>query len=270
MLSPFQLGKPANVPTNASPEPGTISHHLATIRAAALEGVPLKPVVISIMHALGFEHFAYATTTNVRPTRDSRSFVWTTEPWERMAEYDQKAYIEVDPRITTTLDRSMPFVWDSAEFAHREELRLFFADAARYGVCSGVSISTHDPTFARVGFAFNSSISLVDAARRHKIDAMLGDLMLFAAGFHDLFVANYYDPNNLGPMSGVPLSPREKTCLVLAARGIVSEDIGTKLGISERTVRFHFANIVSKLGASNRTEAVTIAISKGLIRVDSW
>jgi LuxR family transcriptional activator of bioluminescence operon len=68
-------------------------------------------------------------------------------------------------------------------------------------------------------------------------------------------------------LSGAPLSPREQDCLVLAARGIVSADIGTKLGIAERTVHFHFANIVSKLGALNRAEAITIAVMKGLIRV---
>ena len=183
-------------------------------------------------------------------------------------EIDQKAYVEVDPRISMTMDRSTPFVWDSADFEYREDLRSFFTDAAEFGTRSGVAISVSDPTFVRMGFAFNSPISPVDAARRREIDAMLGDLMLFAAGFHDLFVANYFDPNNLGPMSGTPLSPREQECLVLAARGIVSADIGAKLGIAERTVHFHFANIVSKLGALNRAGAITIAVTNGLIRVD--
>lgn len=270
MLSPFQLGKPAGLAASGSPGTslGTIDGYLEQIRSAGLAGEPLEPVVVSLMHALGFEHFAYAITTTVRPTRDSRSFMWTTMPWEWMAKYDQKAYVEVDPRISMTMDRSTPFVWDSADFAHREDLRAFLDDAAEYGTRSGVAISVSDPTFVRMGFAFNSSISPVDAARRQKIDAILGDLMLFAAGFHDLFVANYFDPNNLAPMSGAPLSPREQECLALAARGIVSADIGTKLGIAERTVHFHFTNIVSKLGALNRAEAITIAVTNGLIRVD--
>lgn len=270
MLSPFQLGKPTGPEPGCSPgtRSGTIDRYIGDIRAAGLAGKPLQPVVVSIMHALGFEHFAYAITTTVRPTRDSRSFMWTTMPWEWMAKYGQKAYMEIDPRITMTTDRNTPFVWDSADFKDRDDLRSFFADAAEYGTRSGVSISVNDPTFVRMGFAFNSSISPVNAARRQRIDASLGDLMLFAAGFHDLFVANYYDPNNLGPMTGVPLSPREQECLFLAARGMVSADIGAKLGIAERTANFHFANIVSKLGALNRAEAITIAVTKGLIRVD--
>jgi LuxR family transcriptional activator of conjugal transfer of Ti plasmids len=269
MLSPFQLGKPAGPAAIGSPGIlGTIDRYIEEIRTAALAGKPLQSVVIPIMHALGFEHFGFGITTAVRPTRDSRSFMWTTMPRQWIEIYDRKAYVEIDPRVTTTLDRNTPFVWDSADFEHREELREFFADAAKYGIRSGVSICVNDPLFARMGFGFSSPISPVDAARRRKIDAVLGDLMLFAAGFHDLFVANYFDPNNLAPMSGTPLSPREQECLVLAARGIVSADIGTKLGIAERTVHFHFANIVSKLGALNRAEAISIAVTNGLIRVD--
>src|SRR5476649_998922 len=80
MLSPFQLGKPDSLPTSESIDPASdpISQHIARIRAAALAGEPVQPVVVSVMHALGFEQFSYAITTNVRPTRDSRSFMWTT------------------------------------------------------------------------------------------------------------------------------------------------------------------------------------------------
>jgi len=271
MLTPFQLGMPANSPP-ADPigsDSGAIERQMEEIRSAALAGKPLKPLMVAIMQALGFEHFVYATTTISRPTRDSRSFVWTTMPWEWMAKYDQNAYVEIDPRITLTLGRSAPFVWDSAEFEHCKELRAFFADAAAYGTRSGVSIAFSDPAFARVGVGFNSSISPVHASRRQEVNASLGDLMIFAARFHDMFVANHVEPNSLGPMQGVPLSPRERQCLVLAARGMASPDIGIKLDITARTVGFHFSNIVSKLGAINRMEAVAIAVSKGLIRVDS-
>ena len=49
---------------------------------------------------------------------------------------------------------------------------------------------------------------------------------------------------------------------------ITSADIGMKLGIVERTANFHFSNILSKLGALNRHEAIAKGMQLGLIRMD--
>src|SRR5260221_4125026 len=117
MLTPLQLGKPGGPVASGAPETA-IEHYIGQIRSVALAGEPLKPVVISIMHALGFEHFGFGITTNVRPTRDSRSFMWTTMPREWIAKYDKNAYVEIDPRVRMTMDRNTPFVWDSADFEH--------------------------------------------------------------------------------------------------------------------------------------------------------
>lgn len=68
---------------------------------------------------------------------------------------------------------------------------------------------------------------------------------------------------------GRPLSTRELDVLVRAAAGDTSKEIGCRLGISETTVKFHFANIYRKLAANSRTEAVTIAIASWWIRVAS-
>jgi DNA-binding CsgD family transcriptional regulator len=51
---------------------------------------------------------------------------------------------------------------------------------------------------------------------------------------------------------GAPLSSRETECLTLAATGQTTPNIALKLGISERTVQFHFDGIRSELGAANR------------------
>ena len=61
------------------------------------------------------------------------------------------------------------------------------------------------------------------------------------------------------------LTPRELDVLKLAARGYTNKAIGVQLGISDRTVQGHLAHIFDKLQASSRTEAVTRAISLGLI-----
>ncbi len=62
-----------------------------------------------------------------------------------------------------------------------------------------------------------------------------------------------------------PLTPRELDVLLLLAQGLQNKEIALELVISERTVKFHVSSILSKLGAGNRTEAVTLAAQQGII-----
>ena len=62
-----------------------------------------------------------------------------------------------------------------------------------------------------------------------------------------------------------PLTAREKDVLGLLAEGLSNKSIGHALGISDQTVKFHVAAISGKLGAANRTEAVRLAVRRGLI-----
>jgi DNA-binding NarL/FixJ family response regulator len=63
------------------------------------------------------------------------------------------------------------------------------------------------------------------------------------------------------------LTPREVEVLRLLAQGLQNKEIAAQLVISERTVKFHVSSIMSKLGAGNRTEAVTLAAQQGLIEL---
>ena len=66
---------------------------------------------------------------------------------------------------------------------------------------------------------------------------------------------------------GPSLTPREQTVLEHVARGLGNKQIAARLGISERTVKFHVSSVFAKLGAGNRTEAVTRAAQAGLIQL---
>lgn len=63
------------------------------------------------------------------------------------------------------------------------------------------------------------------------------------------------------------LTPRELEIVRLLAKGNRNQDVGDILSISESTVKVHVRNIMEKLGASDRTEAVVIAIQRGIIQV---
>jgi DNA-binding NarL/FixJ family response regulator len=62
-----------------------------------------------------------------------------------------------------------------------------------------------------------------------------------------------------------PLTARELQVLQLVAQGLPNKGIARQLGISENTAKFHVASLTGKLGASSRTEAVTVAARRGLI-----
>ncbi len=64
---------------------------------------------------------------------------------------------------------------------------------------------------------------------------------------------------------GVRLTEREHEILALVARGLTNPQIADRLIISVSTVNFHVHNILGKLGAKTRTEAVGIAAREGLI-----
>jgi DNA-binding CsgD family transcriptional regulator len=61
------------------------------------------------------------------------------------------------------------------------------------------------------------------------------------------------------------LTEREREVLELMARGLPNKTIAHDLGISEHTVKFHVSTILGKLGAAGRTEAVTLAVRRGLL-----
>jgi len=64
------------------------------------------------------------------------------------------------------------------------------------------------------------------------------------------------------------LTQREVDVLRLVARGLTNKAIGQTLGISDRTVQGHLANIYGKLSVNSRTEAVTEALKQGWITID--
>ncbi len=63
-------------------------------------------------------------------------------------------------------------------------------------------------------------------------------------------------------------TPRELQLLIMAGKGLSNKDMAARLDIGERTVQTHFQNVLAKLGATSRTEAVVTALSEGWITFD--
>ena len=67
---------------------------------------------------------------------------------------------------------------------------------------------------------------------------------------------------------GSDLTERELEVLTLVARGLANKDVAAAIGRTDETVKVHLKNIFTKLRVTDRTEAVTVALARGLIRLD--
>jgi DNA-binding NarL/FixJ family response regulator len=64
------------------------------------------------------------------------------------------------------------------------------------------------------------------------------------------------------------LTEREVEVLQLVARGLSNRDVAGAIGRTDETVKVHLKNIFAKLGVADRTEAVTLAFSRGILHLD--
>ena len=81
-----------------------------------------------------------------------------------------------------------------------------------------------------------------------------------------------YIPNTIGEklaarMERPDLSDREYQVLELMVTGKNNREIGSCLNITEHTVRFHISNILSKLGANDRSQGMVIALRQGIVQL---
>jgi DNA-binding NarL/FixJ family response regulator len=97
-------------------------------------------------------------------------------------------------------------------------------------------------------------------AVRAALEAVEQDLIVYAAGDDRLQRSDSDVVDLVEPLTG-----REREVLEMLAQGRGNKDIAGRLKISEHTVKFHVASILGKLGAGTRTEAVSIALRRGLI-----
>lgn len=83
----------------------------------------------------------------------------------------------------------------------------------------------------------------------------------------------YLDPEVASVMGELDFDPeqlsaREREVLLLAAKGLSSKEVASRLFISERTVQTHLASIYDKLGSKNKTEALLLALKYGVVTLE--
>lgn len=162
-------------------------------------------------------------------------------------------------------------VWDPPTLAHGELPMLPIeprADAEPPAVVALVGETTDPMPLLAVGVRGLVSRD-VDAGRLRAtiLAAQLG-LSVLDEDPADAIVAAWSPPRDAAaPREPDRLTPREREVLGLLADGLSNRAIGTRLGISAHTVKFHVDALLDKLAARSRTQVVVKAVREGLLEL---
>ncbi len=232
---------------------------------AARNGGDLTAAVQRATVQLGFDSFLYGVGATSHPDQESRIYTWTSAPREWVACYEQNAFYELDPRIDRMRTSQSPELWDRTSFPDTASNRRFLISAASFGIRSGLIVGINRPTRTWAMFTLNSSVPTLVGETGQRYSGAIGQALVLATHVHELFLAQVLEKCIPPPTVGKPLSGREREVLQLAAKGMSTGQIAAMLAISERTVHYYVGNLLSKLDAANRREAIAKAMATGLI-----
>ena len=134
------------------------------------------------------------------------------------------------------------------------------------GTLPAVVVLAADEELAAQALAAGARGALPREAGGRRLAAALGAAARGLVTLDESFAGALLRPQPPVPAPLVePLTPREIEVLQLLAEGLSNKEIGSRLGISESTAKFHVNAILSKLGAQGRTDAVVRAVRMGLV-----
>lgn len=212
--------------------------------------------VTDIAATMGFEYCAYGIRMPIPISRPSVA-MFNNYPQQWQARYNERGYIQVDPTVRHALKSTLPIVWSNKVF---EPAREMWEEARAHGLHTG---------WAQASRGASGSVGLLTLARSAE---QLSDGELAANQGKMLWLTQYVHAamtrlliSKLTPETQISLTVREKDVLRWTAEGKTAYEISQILSISERTICFHINNVVSKLGASNKTQAAVKAAALGML-----
>ena len=221
----------------------------------------LFQVVSRQMQHFGFEYVVYGHLTNgIKLESDDNCLVYNGFPDEWTSYYFDHDYADIDPIVRRMSNSALPFDWHETwqlENLSRPQKKLK-GDRKDAGLFHGLSVPLHGPHGNVYAFDLARSVDeAIDPAAPMKAT-------MIALQCHTKMMALMPSPAN---EDHVPkLSRRERQVLMQVRQGKNNNDIAETLGITRHGVKFHLANILRKMGTTDRISAVVKAVRLGLIR----
>ncbi|MEH6500531.1 MAG: LuxR family transcriptional regulator [Pseudoalteromonas distincta] len=219
----------------------------------------LHQVMSNFFTRLGIDQFAFICADNDAVCHGTPLIVSNySADWLDI--YTQRQYHIVDPIVLKTKKSVLPFHWDEVLIEKSSCSQIEFLRIATYHsikIDEGATV----PVFVR-GQHF-ASMNICQYADNHHTNRIDRHLAYLLTGVATTFYLRVTGLHSKPPCSG--LTNREKECLLWTSRGKSQEEIGTILGLSPRTVRFHNENAMTKLNANNAVAAVVLATAFGYI-----
>jgi LuxR family transcriptional regulator len=207
---------------------------------------------------LGFEYCGYLIGIPV--SASEWRFVMTNNfprAWQRR--YLRRGYHALDPTVEYAKTGVEPMTWSRELFA-AEALQDLSRDAGAIGFNHGWTQPLHDARGRFGMLTLARGDAAIDAA---ELQLKLPMMQWLAQVVHDRLFAEFMAWQRNESIGR--LTERELACLRLAADGGTSGEISAATGVAERTVNFHMANAIDKLGATNKTHAVALALRLGVL-----
>jgi DNA-binding CsgD family transcriptional regulator len=171
-------------------------------------------------------------------------------------EYRSRDFRLIDPVAPHLFSRASPLIWSQVRKRFRSTRhRAFYGAAKEYGLRDGFALGQRFAGQASASFLSCISDDLAKHTRHRAVLAWVAPHLHRALG-----------RCTVGPAADhIPLTAREIEVLCRAKDGLTNQEIGIVLSISARAAKFHLENAIKKLGARGRTDAVVIALARGLI-----
>jgi len=208
---------------------------------------------------IGFDHFIYMLSI-AAPSLKSQRFLLNGYPNQWVDRYLEANYFKVDPLVRLAQRSALPLLWDEHRLPQEQDC-AFWEEAREFGLNAGLSFAVHGEP-GTLGIFSMSRDQLIDMEGQ-ELAALLGRGHVFATVLHQV-VCRLEMPQRLSIRDTV-LTPRERECLKWSAEGKTAWEIGQILGIAERTAVFHINNVVQKLSAANKTQAIVRAVALNLL-----
>ena len=188
-------------------------------------------------------------------------FVSGPAPEEWVELYQARGYVETDPAVQAVRRARTPFAWEdvrkAAEASEPDASVEMFDAIGEFGFRDGFVVPLHgaDGTVAAVTYAGES---LSDDPDDRSLLFLLGH-------YYDFSIRRLLTERRAGLSE---LTPRQRECLMWAARGKTDWEIAVILGLSESTVNRHIERAKERLNARSRAQALVRAFSNGLLPPD--